>query len=178
MGSLFGGSKSTTESGNHAYGAIQSDTAPYIQNGMDSNNLIQQLLSGGSINGTNINNFLANTPGYQFALDSGNRAINGSQAAKGMLNSGSTLRGLTQFGQQLGTNTYQNYMDNLLKQATLGVTSQGILSDAGKYSTQTQTSSPGIGGLLGGLLLMGATGGLGGVGLGIGKGTLGAVTGA
>ena len=107
------------------------------------------------------------TPGYQTALDSGARAIGSSQAAKGLLRSGSTLKGITKYGEDLGNQYYQSMLDNLYKQATLSTAAQGILSDAGKYSdsTQTQKSSPGIGGLLGGLLLMGATGGLGGLGL-------------
>lgn len=42
-------------------------------------------------------------PGYQFQLESGMNAIEGSAAARNNLLSGRTLRGLTEFGQQLGT---------------------------------------------------------------------------
>lgn len=42
-------------------------------------------------------------PGYQFQLEQGMNAIEGSAAARNNLLSGRTLRGLTEFGQQLGT---------------------------------------------------------------------------
>jgi hypothetical protein len=42
-------------------------------------------------------------PGYQFQLEQGMNAIQGSAAARNNLLSGRTLRGLTEFGQQLGT---------------------------------------------------------------------------
>lgn len=42
-------------------------------------------------------------PGYQYQLEQGMNAIQGSAAARNNLLSGRTLRGLTEFGQQLGT---------------------------------------------------------------------------
>jgi len=56
---------------------------------------------------------LAQTPGYQFALDQGTRATERQGAARGMLGSGNTLTALQSFGQDLATNTYQGYMANL-----------------------------------------------------------------
>jgi hypothetical protein len=50
---------------------------------------------------------LANDPGYQFRLRSGQQALEGSAAAKGGLLSGGAMRGLTEFGQQLGSQEYQ-----------------------------------------------------------------------
>lgn len=49
---------------------------------------------------------LVNDPGYQFRLQSGQRALEGAAAARGGLLSGGALRGLTAFGQQLGSQEY------------------------------------------------------------------------
>lgn len=47
-------------------------------------------------------------PGYNFRLQEGRRAVDSSAAARGMLNSGRTLKELTRFGQQLGSQEYGN----------------------------------------------------------------------
>lgn len=47
-------------------------------------------------------------PGFQFRMDAGTNAINNNAATKGMLQSGDTLRELTQFGQDMGSQEYGN----------------------------------------------------------------------
>ncbi len=47
-------------------------------------------------------------PGYQFALDQGQRGIQNSAAAGGSLLSGATLKALTRFNQDTANNQYQN----------------------------------------------------------------------
>lgn len=61
------------------------------------------------------------TPGYQFALDEGQRAIDRSAAARGGLVSGNTLAELTRYGTGLADQTFQNYLGNVL-----GLQSQGV----------------------------------------------------
>lgn len=56
---------------------------------------------------------VASTPGYQFQLDQGTKAIERQGAAAGMLGSGNTLTALTNYGQGLAQNFYGLYMDNL-----------------------------------------------------------------
>lgn len=53
------------------------------------------------------------TPGYQFALDQGTKAIERQGAAAGMLGSGNTLYALQDYGQGLAQSTYGAYMSNL-----------------------------------------------------------------
>lgn len=55
------------------------------------------------------------TPGYQFQMDQGTKAIERQGAAAGMLGSGNTLTALTNYGQGLAQNFYGVYMDNLAK---------------------------------------------------------------
>jgi hypothetical protein len=50
---------------------------------------------------------LANDPGYLFRIRSGQQALEGSAAARGGLLSGGAARRLTEFGQELGSQEYQ-----------------------------------------------------------------------
>ncbi|MGZ3770059.1 MAG: tail fiber domain-containing protein [Bdellovibrio sp.] len=50
-------------------------------------------------------------PGYQFRLDEGNKAINAAAAARGMGNSGATMKALTQYGQDYASGEYQKAYD-------------------------------------------------------------------
>lgn len=70
--------------------------------------------------GQEVTDRVTSTPGYQFQMDQGTKAIERQGAAKGMLGSGNTLTALTQYGQQLGQNFYGVYMDNLAR-----ITDQG-----------------------------------------------------
>jgi hypothetical protein len=57
---------------------------------------------------------LQDTPGYQFNLEEGIKATQSAAAAKGILNSGKTLKDLSNYSQNLANNTYQQYVGNLL----------------------------------------------------------------
>jgi len=47
-------------------------------------------------------------PGYKFRLDQGQRALEQSAAARGVLNTGGTLKDLLQYGQDFASNEYGN----------------------------------------------------------------------
>lgn len=87
-------------------------------------------------------------PGYQYQLEQGVNAIQGSAAARNNLLSGRTLRGLTEFGQQLGTGyadqaynrelgAFQNRQNQLLSLM------QGGQSAAGAQSSLPQLALAG-----------------------------------
>ena len=59
---------------------------------------------------------LQNTPGYQFALNQGLQATQNGQAASGLGNSGSALKGAEQYAQGLASTTYQQQFQNYLSQ--------------------------------------------------------------
>lgn len=61
-------------------------------------------------------------PGYQFRLQQGIDAINRSQAAKGSLKSGATLKKLVEYGQGVGSQEYGNAYNRLANLAGLGQT--------------------------------------------------------
>lgn len=56
---------------------------------------------------------LATMPGYQFALQQGNNAVNAAAAANGTLNSGNQLLALQKTGQGLASQNYNNYVSQL-----------------------------------------------------------------
>lgn len=60
------------------------------------------------------------TPGYQFRLSEGVRAIDRGAAARGMLDSGSRLRALMSYGQNVAADEYQNYLNRLFNLAGFG----------------------------------------------------------
>lgn len=53
-------------------------------------------------------NQLQMDPGYQFRFEQGMRGVNASAAARGGLQSGAALKAATEFGQNMGTQEYQN----------------------------------------------------------------------
>lgn len=83
------------------------------------------------------NNYL-NSTGYQFRFGQGMDAINSNAAARGMLNSGATLKGLQTFGQGIASQEYQNYLNQLSNMnnilggtATAGQQQLGSVATAG-----------------------------------------------
>lgn len=58
------------------------------------------------------NSYLDST-GYGFQFDQGQRAITGSAAAKGLLNSGATAKALTKYGQNIGKQYFSDYLGQL-----------------------------------------------------------------
>lgn len=55
-------------------------------------------------------------PGYDFRFKSGQNAVAGNAAAAGMLQSGDTLRALTQYGQDMGSQEYGNAFSRWLNE--------------------------------------------------------------
>lgn len=78
-------------------------------------------------------------PGYSFRLDQGIKALERSQAAKGMLNSGNTLAAVTKYGQDLGSQEYQNAYNRF--QTERGQRLNNLQSLAGIGQTAVQQSN-------------------------------------
>lgn len=71
-----------------------------------------------------------NSPGYQFRRDEGQRDIGNSFAARGGAFSGNALKGLTDFNQNLASEDYYNFVNQLNNMAGLG---QTAANQAGQY---------------------------------------------
>lgn len=71
------------------------------------------------------------SPGYKFALDQGQAAIDGSAAARGNVFSGATLKAQQEFGTGLAQQEYSNFLNRLTGQASQGQAAAGNIATAG-----------------------------------------------
>jgi hypothetical protein len=55
------------------------------------------------------------TPGFQFRLGEGRKALEGSAAARGVHRTGGTLKDILQYGQKFASQEYQNVFDRALQ---------------------------------------------------------------
>jgi hypothetical protein len=80
------------------------------------------------------------SPGYGFALDQGLRAIDAGAAAKGILNSGATLKAEQTFGTGLADKSFTDYYNRLFSLSNLGENA------AAKTGANAVTTGQGIAG--------------------------------
>ena len=148
MSFLFGSpsksvQSSVSSSSNLAFPQLQSSLTPSINTGVGAGNALSALLGiGGDPTAQNnaFSNF-RNSTGYQFGLDQGSQAITGSNAAKGLLNSGATAKALSQFGQNYANTQYQNYLNPMMSLLQSGNQAAGVLAGAGQVSNSSSSGS-------------------------------------
>ena len=155
VSALFGGSKnsssssqqsssqSTSNSGNQAYNYLKDTMGGNVTTGNNAFQSIAALLGQGGDAGAakaGLDNYLGST-GYNFMMDQGSKAITGNKAASGLLNSGSTLKALNTYGQNTGSQYFQNYLNQLGSLFQGGQNSAGLISGAGGFSNSQSTSS-------------------------------------
>lgn len=155
---LFGGSKQTSSSSseNKAFDFLRDSLGGVTnQAGGASGQLANLLgLNGPQAQNAGFDGFRGST-GYNFGFGEGQRALTGSAASKGILNSGSAAKALTQYGQDYASTKYNDYtslLSNLLGQ---GLQAGNVISGAGQVSQQQSkgsTSNGGFGGVVGKLL--------------------------
>lgn len=83
----------------------QAATAPWRKAGERALTTLESKIAAGPGDYTS-------SPGYEFRLSEGNKAIERSAAAKGNLLSGATLKSLDRYNQDYATNDYQNFLAN------------------------------------------------------------------
>lgn len=131
------------------WSGTQTAEQPYQQVGQTSANNLNNLLSKGFTAPTLQD--AENTPGYQFQLEQGTRAINQNAAADGTLMSGKTGTALENYGQNLAQTAYQQDYSNALStynanyQSLLGGTQTGLSSTSqlgqfGQDASQNMTN--------------------------------------
>ena len=172
--------KQTSQSGNYSYEPIRTAYTPAIEQGNTAGQGLMALLGFGdsAAQEAGLRRYL-DSSGYNFTLDQGNRAITGTSAGRGLLNSGSTARALSDYGQKTAQSYFDQYLTRLAQQQSAGLGAGGLMANAGQWnkSEGSSTQSGGLGGILGTALSLAAaipTGGaslaagLGGAGAGIG----------
>lgn len=144
---LFGGSSSKSSSGNTAFNQLNTALSPSIGLGTSAMGGFADMLGiGGGGTGAQdaaFQNYLKST-GFEHMINTGSKAITGNAASRGMLQSGSTLKALDDYGQQKGLESTTNYMGMLSELAKLGLSSAQIVSGAGQFSKGSGSSQNGI----------------------------------
>ena len=160
--SMFGGgtskSQQTQSSENRAFPWLQSTFNPVAQQGVGASGQLASLLglSGGPAQTQGFDNW-RNSTGYKFGMDEGLKAVTGGAASKGLLNSGSTARALTQFGSDYASSKYNDYTSLLSGLLGQGIQAGNVVGGAGNVSQGQSTnvsreSKGGFGGVVGSLL--------------------------
>jgi len=114
---------------------IRADFAPYRDAGASALTKYADSLglNGDAARQSFVDGFRAD-PGYQFAFDEGQRAIQGSAAARGGLLSGGALRALQRTGQGMADQQYGSYLDRFGYLANMG---QNSAAQTGQFGAQS-----------------------------------------
>jgi hypothetical protein len=142
--------KNQNEANDYQKGVLTSTTSaeqPYQTLGSTSANSLNNLLQKGFQAPTLEE--AQQTPGYQFQLQQGTRAIDQNAAANGTLMTGNTGTALEKYGQDLGQSAYQSTYNNALN--TYNANSQSLqagtnigLSSTGQLAQAGQAAASGI----------------------------------
>jgi hypothetical protein len=109
------------------YQQTREDQAPYRQAGYNA--LAEMQRTAGNVPGafSFTNQEMYQDPGYAFRLSEGQKALDRSAAARGGLISGSALKAATRYGQDMGSQEYQNAYNRALTGYNTGVSSENQL---------------------------------------------------
>ena len=142
--SNFLGGNSSGSSSNQNFGASTAGLSSTVGQTGNAASAISGLLGNGGTQAQQdaFNNF-KNSSGYNFDLQQGTNAITGSAAAKGLLNSGSTAKAISNYGQNTANNFLQQYIQNQSGLAGLGIQANNSITGAGQ--TQQNSAKQGLG---------------------------------
>jgi hypothetical protein len=125
---------------------------PFRQGGLTAQNEIMQLLGiGGDKNAAGYGSLgksfgqadFEQDPGYAFRQAEGMKALERSAAARGNLLSGSTLKGVQRFGQDLASQEYQNAFNRYQVNRSNKLNPLQSLMGAGQSATNVMTNAAG-----------------------------------
>ena len=125
---------------------------PFRQGGITSQNRIMELLGiGGDASAGDYGRYGRDfamsdyeaDPGYAFRLAEGNKALERSAAARGMLMSGQMFKGAQRFGQDLASQEYQNAFNRYQTNRSNQLNPLQSLMGAGQTSTNVLTGEAG-----------------------------------
>lgn len=125
---------------------------PFRQGGMTAQNQIMQLLGlGGDTTAADYGSLakpfgaadFEADPGYAFRQSEGMKALERSAAARGNLLSGSTMKGIQRFGQDLASQEYQNAFNRYQVERAARLNPLQSLMGSGQSAANTMTSAAG-----------------------------------
>jgi hypothetical protein len=85
-------------------------------------------------------------PGYNFRMAEGMKGLERSAAARGLLQSGSTLKGIQQYGQNLASSEYENAFSRYLSQREARMDPYRYLTGIGQAAAAGQAANVGSSG--------------------------------
>src|SRR6267142_3701847 len=124
------------------YNTTRGDLSPYRQIGQTASDQLTSRLSDLTAPITMDQATLEKTPGYQFNLTQGQRAVTNSAAARGLGSSGAALKGAATFATGLADSTYQQQFANANTNQTNAYNRLKGLVDTGQNAA-AQTGSAG-----------------------------------
>lgn len=134
-------SQQTSESRNQAYPELQQAFGGSTALTGQSSNAIANLLGlNGSTGSTQGFDDFKNSSGYNFIQDQGVRGITSSNAAKGLLGSGDTLKSVAGYSSNLASSFLNSYLQNLMGLSGTGIQAGQVLSSAGNTANSQGTS--------------------------------------
>jgi len=135
-------SQQTSSTVNQAYPFLQSSLGGQVSNVGAGSSAISNLLGlNGAAGQTSAFDNFRNSSGYNFVKDEGIKGITGSNAARGLLGSGSALKGIAQYSSGLASNFLNSYLANLTGLSNTGLQAGQVLAGAGGTTTSQGTSS-------------------------------------
>lgn len=118
------------------YDQTREDYAPYRETGYKALDTLSSLY-GVNPDGSTIDPTAAlkATPGYQFTLDQGLKAIDRGNAARGVLNSGGADKARLRYAEGIASSTYDSYANRLAALSGVGQSATGSTAAAGQAAT-------------------------------------------
>lgn len=151
LSALFGGSSSKSESGNKAYDFLKSTYGGAAGYTGQAGDAVSKFLGGDT---SGFDAYKRGT-GFDFGLGEGLRGVTGTAAARGLLNSGSTAKALTRYGNDYSQQYADNYLGRLMGLGQLGLGAGGLIASGGQYSKGKGSSDTGgLGQGIGAMLAM------------------------
>lgn len=147
------------------FNVLQKNLQPYNQAGQAALGPLQGLLGLGPQGSAGMQQTLSNLPGYQFALNQGLKSTQNAATARGLGNSGASLKGAASYATGLAQQNYGTYLSQLMGLAGMGE-SAGAGVGAGAMTAGTNIGNFGIQGA--NAIAGGATGAANSLGQGAG----------
>lgn len=143
MSSIFGGSKS--KSNNTNKNIVNSAFSPLMGQAVESNNRINAFMGGDT---SGFDKF-KDASGFDFEMFRGMDQIGSESSGRGVFRSGARDKAVMEFGNNMQNRFAQQYIENLLGQSGQAMGAGQLVANVGQESKSS--SSPGIGGMIGGL---------------------------
>ena len=121
------------------YDTTRADLAPYRDTGVSAlTKYADSLGLNGDAARDQFRTDFRTDPGYQFSFDEGQRAVQGSAAARSGLLSGGAMKALSRFGTGLADQQYGSYLDRYSNLANMGQNSAAMTGQLGNASAGRQ----------------------------------------